>query len=221
MGNSREMEIGGKQIIIHDHDIDHQIGADLAGASLWDCSIILAHYLPFYARSHPFSNIRAIEIGAGTGLPGLVAATMGARTTLTDRPHLLPGLRRNVEANAPALASHVRVLPLEWGSESEDHQLSAVVGEDGPFDLVLMSDLLYNAGSVRSLCGILKAVSDKRTEILLAYELRMGTTDCFKVLREEGFGWTKIANQDLDPVWQSEDIGIFRVSYLPEKKHLF
>eukprot|EP00268_Persea_americana_P015192 TRINITY_DN16911_c0_g1_i1.p1 TRINITY_DN16911_c0_g1~~TRINITY_DN16911_c0_g1_i1.p1 ORF type:complete len:216 (-),score=7.56 TRINITY_DN16911_c0_g1_i1:553-1200(-) len=210
--NSREMQVGEKYFIIYDHDIDIDapIGADLVGASLWDCAITLAHYLPIYARSHPFSGKRAIEIGAGTGLPGLVAASLGARTTLTDLPHLLPGLRRNVEANAAALSDEdVRVLPLEWGTED----LSAV-GEDRPFDLVLMSDLLYNVSAVPNLCRTLRAVSDRGSEILMAYELREGTTECFRVLREWGFGWVKIGNEELDPVWQSEDIGIFRVTYL-------
>ncbi|GLJ13392.1 hypothetical protein SUGI_0211300 [Cryptomeria japonica] len=43
--------------------------------------------------------------------------------------------------------------------------------------------------------------------ILLAYELRYGTTECFKALKERGFRWAKVAQEDLDPEWQSEDIG--------------
>ncbi|XP_068658027.1 uncharacterized protein [Aristolochia californica] len=210
MGNHREIEIRGLNLIIYDHDLEPFTGTDLLGCSVWDCAIILAHYLPNYARSHPFASNTVLELGAGTGLPGLVAAALGApRVTLTDRTHLLPGLRRNVEANAHIFSSDVRVAALEWGRED---QVAAVDGQ--PFDLVLMSDLLYNVSSVKDLCRTLKAVTDRRSEILLSYELREGTTECFRVLREEGFGWEKVGKEELDPVWQSDDIGIFKVYYL-------
>ncbi|XP_077234219.1 uncharacterized protein LOC143876404 [Tasmannia lanceolata] len=212
MGNCREIEVGGKPLVIYDHDIEPPTGSDLLGYCLWDCAITLAHYLPINARSHPLSGKTVIELGAGTGLPGLVSGTLGAaRVTLTDRPHLLPGLRRNVEANAETLSSEIKVLPLEWGDD-EESTLSAF--GDRPFDVVLMSDLLYDVSAVPDLCRSLKGLSDSHTEILLAYELRFGTTECFKVLRENGFGWVKVGREELDPVWQSEDIGIFRVSYL-------
>ncbi|KAL6012143.1 Patched [Asimina triloba] len=210
MGNSREIEVGGKHLIIHEHEMDgpHFSDLDRAGASLWDCAITLAHYLPIYALSHPLSSKSVLELGAGTGLPGLVAAALGsARVTLTDRPHLLPGLRRNVDANSAALSSPVRVLPLEWGSEEQ----LAALGDDRPFDQVLLSDLLYDVAAMPDLCRTLKGVSDGRTKMLLAYELRAGTTDCFRVLREEGFGWRKVGKEELHPVWQSEDIGIFNL----------
>ncbi|CAN6478841.1 unnamed protein product [Victoria cruziana] len=203
-GNRREMEIGGTQLVIYDHDPPPDGGASSSapvGACLWDCAIVLAHYLP----SVPLAGKSVVELGAGTGLPGLTAAKLGSsRVILTDLPELLPGLRRNVEAN-DLVDGCVDVRPLRWGDDGDCSTLGP------PFDVVLMSDLLYDVSASSALCRSIRALSDDRTLILLSYELRAGTTECFQVLRRAGFRWRKIGSQDLHPVWQSEDIGIFRL----------
>lgn len=215
--NRREIDIAGKTLIIHDHNLspDSAAGSDLGlGATVWDCAIILANYLPTYALARPLSSFSVLELGAGTGLPALAAASLGApRVTLTDLPHLLPGLARNVRDNtagdgagAIPASSDVRVAALEWG---RDEQADAL--ELRPFDLVLMSDLLYDVAAAGDLCRTLRRVCGQRTEVLLAYELRAGTTECFRVLREQGFRWERVPSEELHPVWQSDDIGIFRV----------
>lgn len=39
-----------------------------------------------------------LELGSGTGVVGIVAAALGAkRVLLTDFPHLLPHIQRNIE----------------------------------------------------------------------------------------------------------------------------
>lgn len=53
------------------------------GVALWPAAIALAHEIA--SRADSFSGRRVLEIGAGTGLPGIVAATFGARVVQTDR----------------------------------------------------------------------------------------------------------------------------------------
>jgi methyltransferase-like protein 23 len=53
------------------------------GVALWPAAIALAHEIA--ARSGSFAGRRVLEIGAGTGLPGIVAASFGARVVQTDR----------------------------------------------------------------------------------------------------------------------------------------
>src|SRR3954471_780043 len=62
--------------------------ADLAGrlpygVVLWPAAIALAHEVA--TRADAFRGRRVLELGAGTGLPGVVAASLGARVVQTDR----------------------------------------------------------------------------------------------------------------------------------------
>ncbi|XP_023919035.2 uncharacterized protein LOC112030593 [Quercus suber] len=52
------------------------------GLFVWPCSIVLAEYV--WQQRLRFSGSSVVELGAGTCLPGLVAAKVGADVTLTD-----------------------------------------------------------------------------------------------------------------------------------------
>src|SRR5215213_4433437 len=51
------------------------------GVVLWPAAIALGHEIA--CRAEAFRGRRVLELGAGTGLPGLVAATLGARVVQT------------------------------------------------------------------------------------------------------------------------------------------
>ena len=53
------------------------------GVILWPAAIALAHDVA--ARPEDFRGRRVLELGAGTGLPGIAAASFGARLVQTDR----------------------------------------------------------------------------------------------------------------------------------------
>ena len=75
------------------------------GVALWPAAIALAHDIA--SRSEAFRGRRVLELGAGTGLPGIVAATFGARVAQTDRDELaLSACRRNGELNRVLEVEH-------------------------------------------------------------------------------------------------------------------
>src|SRR5262245_7809110 len=51
------------------------------GIVLWPAAIALAHEI----AARPLGGLRVLELGAGTGLPGIVAAALGAQVLQTDR----------------------------------------------------------------------------------------------------------------------------------------
>lgn len=55
------------------------------GLYVWPCSVILAEYV--WQQRLRFSGVSVVELGAGTSLPGLVAAKLGANVILTDNSH--------------------------------------------------------------------------------------------------------------------------------------
>lgn len=55
------------------------------GACAWDGAYVLAAALDAQPPGS-FAGLRAVELGAGMGLPGLVLARLGAAVWLTDKP---------------------------------------------------------------------------------------------------------------------------------------
>jgi predicted nicotinamide N-methyase len=108
--------------------------ADLAGklpygVVLWPAAIALAHEIA--TRPEAFRGRRVLELGAGTGLPGIVAASLGARVVQSDRQEgALTVCRLNGERNGvPA----VDYRSDDWTAWTDS----------GRYDWVIGSDILY------------------------------------------------------------------------------
>ncbi|XP_071393633.1 EEF1A lysine methyltransferase 3-like [Centroberyx affinis] len=105
-------------------------------APVWDAALHLCRY--FEEQSLDLGGKRIIELGAGTGVVGILAARLGAEVTLTDLPLAVPQLETNVSANMPSSgwpSVPPAVLPLSWGQD----QLSF----PSDWDLVLGADIVY------------------------------------------------------------------------------
>ncbi|KAJ8260183.1 hypothetical protein GJAV_G00178030 [Gymnothorax javanicus] len=87
-------------------------------APVWDAALFLCRYLDHL----DLKGKRVIELGAGTGIVGILAARLGAEVTLTDLPHAVPQLQKNVSANMPPSGWPCvapTVCSLSWGLEQE------------------------------------------------------------------------------------------------------
>jgi len=136
-----ELEIDGRTwnilhtgaIITHADEERFLRGEDVKlpyGIVLWPAAIALAHEL----ATRDVNGLRVLELGAGTGLPGIVAAARGARVVQTDRQQLVLHLcRMNAQRNGAPLIVHSVADWTAWG----DHDV---------YDLILGSDILYAPG---------------------------------------------------------------------------
>jgi predicted nicotinamide N-methyase len=96
---------------------------------LWPSSVALAHDV--LARADTLAGKRVLELGAGTGMPGIVAAALGARVLQIDHSELaLHVCKLNAERNGVA------------GCEAR-HADWDTFASDAGFDLILGSDVLY------------------------------------------------------------------------------
>ncbi|KAK1315376.1 hypothetical protein QJS10_CPA06g01128 [Acorus calamus] len=194
----KQFEIGDKKLRIHEMEnvSDPKTGRALTGSWLWESSLYLSEWLT--TQTHlTLVGKTIVELGAGTGFPGLTAAMIGSnRVILTDVEPLLPGLRKNVESNG--LGDRVEVRELVWGLEGNDCVEGLIEGE---IDLVLMSDIFYDQTAMPMLAETLRRLSNKKELVVLgamevrsATEVRSGTMDCLGALMEEGFEVIEVHN---------------------------
>lgn len=144
-------------------------GALISGQYLWPAASFLAAFVARHWGSggHPTlqglpAQTRVLELGAGCGLVGLTVAQMEgcAAVTMTDHD---PGTLRLIEAgvarNAGRLRAECRAVLLEWGED--DAVVKALGGDgrdEGGFDLVIGSDLIYSDTVVRPLLATVAGV---------------------------------------------------------------
>ncbi|CAJ1051727.1 uncharacterized protein si:ch211-159e12.5 isoform X1 [Xyrichtys novacula] len=105
-------------------------------APVWEAALQLCRY--FEEQSVELRGKRVIELGAGTGVVGILAACMGAVVTLTDLPLALPQLQANVSANMPPSGwpnTQPTVLPLSWGEDQMNFS--------SDWELILGTDIVY------------------------------------------------------------------------------
>ncbi|KAK9678821.1 hypothetical protein RND81_11G234900 [Saponaria officinalis] len=107
------------------------------GMFVWPCSVILAEYVS--QNKSRFCGTSVLELGAGTSLPGLVAAKVGADVTLTDnadRVEVLDNIQKVCDLNMLCC----KVKGLTWG-----------VWDTLMFDLhpqiLLGADVLYDSNA--------------------------------------------------------------------------
>lgn len=99
------------------------------GIVLWPAAIALAHEV----ATRALAGKRILELGAGTGLPGIVAASLGAHVVQTDRQQLVLHVgKQNAERNAITTIEHRLADWTEWQDTTR-------------YDLILGSDILYAA----------------------------------------------------------------------------
>ncbi|XP_005191064.1 histone-arginine methyltransferase METTL23 [Musca domestica] len=105
----------------------------------WPCSPILAWFL--WERRHSLVGKRILELGAGTGLPGILAAKCGAQVLLSDNsilPKSLQHLRRSCTINNLRPGQDIEVIGLSWGL------LLNSLWSLGHLDLIIAADCFYD-----------------------------------------------------------------------------
>jgi predicted nicotinamide N-methyase len=138
-------------------------------AHLWSGAVVLAAAVP--------SVTRALELGCGLGLVGMVAARRGARVTFLDRiPTALAFVRASARANG------LRDVDLV-AADATRPPLTAT------FDLVLAAELLYDRASFAPLARTLACVSAQTGRVLLTDAGRTDTSGFYAALAAAGFCW--------------------------------
>lgn len=165
------------------------------GVALWPSAIALAHEL--VARADEFRGTSVLELGAGTGLPGIVAASLGARVVQTDRQELVMSVcRRNGRRNGVSSIDHRLVDWTDWNDEAR-------------YDWIIGADILYGGAMHPHLRHIFETSLAPRGRLLLSDPFR--PTGLPLLERMEADGWRVSMTRRSIGEAEPRAIGVFDV----------
>jgi predicted nicotinamide N-methyase len=167
------------------------------GVALWPAAIALAHEVA--ARAEAFRGKRVLELGAGTGLPGIVAASLGAQVVQTDR-HEMPMsvCRRNGELNGARSIEYRLADWTEWNDAAR-------------YDFILGSDILYGETMQPFLRRIFEANLAPGGRILLSDPFRGVSIRFLETLDADGWQ-VGITKWNLGEETSPRPIGVFELA---------
>ncbi|HEU4657224.1 MAG TPA: methyltransferase domain-containing protein [Capillimicrobium sp.] len=169
---------GGDVFLLQPRDweqLRHEEGAAARPVPYWACLWPSGRELAAaLADDPPAPGTRVVEIGAGLGLPSIVAARAGARVLTTDG-----------HTDAVAFAAHslalneveAEVAHVDWSEHGE------ALAARGPWDLVLAADVLYTLRNVRAALDLLPRLVAPGGEIRLADPDRAGARELLAAAR--------------------------------------
>lgn len=141
-------------------------------ASLWPSARALADVLWEWRAT--LAGTRVLELGCGLGLPSVVAARLGAQVTATD---FHPDAGAWCQANAAAHGVAVAFRAGDW-CDLPDWQ---------PFDLVMGSDLLYEARHLHALAACMGRLCAPAGAVLLADPGRQHLPQFVTIMQDAGW----------------------------------
>jgi hypothetical protein len=118
-----------------------QTDIDLTGQIVWPGATFLGWYLVH--MQHNIIGRPVLEMGAGTGLCGLLCSQWASEIVLTDGiADIVTLLKSNLKYAAPSCpVDKVSAMALDWGSEEAHAALRAAHPE--PFRVIIGADVLY------------------------------------------------------------------------------
>jgi predicted nicotinamide N-methyase len=137
---------------------------------IWEASLILANRL---ASMPPQRGQRWLELGAGLGVVGVVAAAFQHDVTITEYDqHALAFIRANAHLNGctPSAIRH-----LDWMQPDINT----------PFDRIMGSELIYNEKDFPALRTLFLSLLKPNGEILLAGEARQTSAPFLELMQAD------------------------------------
>ena len=139
---------------------------------LWEAAIVLAEFI---AGQPPQGDGSLLELGAGLGAPGLVAAAAGYRVTLSDYEPIILDFER-INAAASKLPQ-VRCTLLDWLEPPEMER----------YDVILGAEILFREEFFQPLLGVLRRALKPDGVVYLAHDAQRRSLQPFLKMAEKEY----------------------------------
>jgi len=200
-----ELSFFGRPFTIHQNpsSFDH-------GLCLWDAAVCFLRFVECSPKvAARLRNAAVLELGAGTGLLGIVLAhCLHCRVVVTDLPAVCPNLAANLAANPlpRGAAGSVAVLPYAWSGEAD---AAVLAGGGGGFDAIVGTDVAYsealNDVLLRSAAAFARA-SARRCAVFFCNELRCAVAQAvFDASAPPLFRVKRVPTKRLHPDWRAHN----------------
>ncbi|OQR85804.1 hypothetical protein ACHHYP_11330 [Achlya hypogyna] len=189
-------------VVTIDQDIAH------VGGTVWDAGVVLSHYLDSLG-SAALQGKRIIELGAGTALPSIVSARLGAVVVATDMSDVLPYTIAAIDGNcSPKTRRAIEAEELIWGIHGIG--LKALAQEH--CDFIVAADVVYNAKHFAELQETFQALSTAGTRVLICFEQRRRDLAAFWASCEPYFSVALVSTPILDTIRQEAKIYLYELT---------
>ena len=167
------------------------------GVALWPSAIALAHEIA--GRADEARGRHVLELGAGTGLPGIVAASLGAHVVQTDRQQAALSLcRLNAERNGVRIVEHRLA---DWAAWTDTTR----------YDWIIGADILYAAAMHPHLTRIFESNLAPGGRVLLSDPFRRASFALLESL--ETAGWAIAASRwTVGEEGEESPVGVYELS---------
>lgn len=167
------------------------------GLVLWPAAIALGHEIA--GRGPRLRGARVLELGAGTGLPGIVASAFGARVTQTERHEAALSLcRSNGDRN--------RVAGIEYRAGDWVHW-----DDTSRYDWIVGADIIYAESTQAHLRRIFETNLAAGGRILLSDPYRLSSVRFLETLDRHGWNVT-MAKWTIGEGELARAVGVFELT---------
>lgn len=192
------------------------------GTTVWDSAKLLAFYLfdtikkPTFNDSRVQNNKTCLELGSGCGLGGLIMASLGFETVLTDLPEVVDRvLQPNCNSAIDDITDwwyhlghtaqvieppKITVQSLDWISLLDQQE-----NPNQSYHYIIASDCIYEIELVEPLLNCIRYYSSPSTMIFIAMERRDDTVVDGFIEKAKSFGFE--ARMVLKKLLNSKSVG--------------
>jgi len=168
--NLKDQEYEGDLKPALDEKSDLVAGVYEGGLKIWECSEDLVRYLHSDFSSQ-LAGSRVLELGCGSGLPGVYAFSRGAEVDFNDyngdvlNEITIPNVLLNVPNGSQ---TETRYFAGDWGSLDTDILRQLIVEERDKYDLILTSETIYNPDNHSKLLSLFSNYLKPTGKVLIA-----------------------------------------------------